>query len=163
MTTSLDWPATLPLPSFDGYALQRRSPLRRTDFDVGPARQRRFTSRTPAEFPVQLEFTAWEEMIFDSWCEERAKQGAVWFNIALLSGRGLESYEARIKSGADQVDRPRNGARWVATLTLEVRNRPMLTDSDLDLLLAEDGGALLRAVAGIHHVVTTALWTEESE
>jgi hypothetical protein len=66
--------------------------------------------------------------------------------MPLLSGRGLETWEVRVMGGLEREDRPRNGARWVCTLTLETRNRPRLTDADLTLLIDEDAGDLFAAI-----------------
>ena len=41
MTTTISWPARLPLPTYDGYALEPESAVTRTDMESGPARQRR--------------------------------------------------------------------------------------------------------------------------
>lgn len=159
MATSVSWPATLPLPAIAGYGLKPKPNVVRTEMEDGAARQRRRSTVTVDPITVQFELTAWQEMMFDAWLDKRANGGATWFNITLLSGRGLESYEARIKGGADRDDRPRNGANWVATLTLEVRNRPMLSDSDIDLLIGEDGDALLAAINALHLYLTTSrMW-----
>ncbi|HZP98031.1 MAG TPA: hypothetical protein VFB13_00710 [Reyranella sp.] len=150
MTVSLSWPAALPLPSIQGYQLTRKPYVSRTNMDIGPARQRRRSTETLAELTVQLELTSWEQMLFDAWCELRAQNGAQWFNITLLGGRGLETYEARIKAGVDQSDKPRNGERWICTFTLETRSRPMLTSAELDMLLLEDRTEIMTDLPAIH-------------
>lgn len=157
MTTTLAWPDSLPLPSLKNYAVKPKTNLDRTDMEVGQARQRRRSTATLDQVPVQFELTAWEEMIFDAWIDLRANAGATWFTMPLLSGRGLETWEVRILGGTDRENRPRNGARWICTLTLEVRDRPKLTGAELDLLIDEDGAALLRSIDVIHYHLRTVL------
>lgn len=158
MTVSLSWPAQLPLPSITGYAITRKPYVARTEMDLGPARQRRRSTQTSAEVTVQFELNAWEQMLYDAFVEHKAQNGAAWFNITLLSGRGLESYEARIKTGSDQSDKPRNGERWVCTMTLELRNRPILSEAEFDMLIDEDRSEFLAAVNALDALMHTNLW-----
>jgi hypothetical protein len=159
MTTSLDWPSTLPLPAIARYQLKPQPNIDRTETDVGPARQRRRSSQTPTEIPVQFELTIWELGVFESWYRYRACEGAAWFNITLLGGIGLSTHEARFKSTETPVYTPHNGATWQVTALLEVRDRPMLSDSDLTLLIGEDGDLLLSTIDAIHRTVSSGLWT----
>ncbi|HEM0058985.1 TPA: hypothetical protein U0S23_004968, partial [Escherichia coli] len=52
ITTSLNWPETLPLPLSDGYAASPVSPVIRTELDSGRAIMRRRYVSTPVRLTV---------------------------------------------------------------------------------------------------------------
>jgi hypothetical protein len=151
MTTTLNWPARVPLPAIAGYGLKPKPNFDRTEVETGPARQRKRSTTTLDQLAVQFELTAWEMAILDGWLEERA--GAGWWLMPLLSGRGIEAWEVRVMGGLEREDNPRNGALWTCRLTLEARGRPRVSGDDLDLLLTEDMSAIFDAILGLHNVI----------
>ena len=154
MTLDLSWPTSLPAPSIEGYGLEDMPALRRTEMETGSARQRLSSTQARAEFPVKWEFTLWQYGIFESWLANRATYGATWFAAELLSGSGLVQCEARFKNGKAPA-KARNGQRWVVTATLDVRDRPMLSDAELTLVIDEDPDALFAAVDALHVTIET--------
>lgn len=159
MSVTLNWPAKVPLPTFAGYQFKPKPNLRRTEMDVGTARQRRSSRQKIDDINVTLELTAWEMMIFEAWVFEEALEGAAWFNVNLQGGIGIALCEARIKGGADMIYTARNGVRWNVRMTLELRNRPKLSAADLALLESVDGDAWLAAINAMNQwITTTDMW-----
>lgn len=157
MTVSLSWPTTLPLPTMNGYGIEDKPRIARTDMESGTARQRRTSTQAPSEISVRWVFTLYEYAIFEAWLEHRAQYGAYWFNISYLGGVGLVPCEARFKDGKAPA-KFQNGAIVLVTATLEVRERLKLTDSDLDLLLEEPAAPLFTAIDTFHTTVLWQLW-----
>ena len=157
MSTSLDWPSSLPLPSIARYQLKEQPNVDRSEMEAGAARQRRRGQQAPTEIPVQFELTLWEQMQFESWYRFRALEGGAWFNVTLLGGLGLVNPEARFKSTEPPVYTPHNGQNWLVTALLEVIDRPRLNDSELTLLLDDDPEAFAAALASIHTAIHVTL------
>ncbi|MDP2331804.1 MAG: hypothetical protein Q8M19_14030, partial [Reyranella sp.] len=134
MTLDLSWPATLPLPTMEGYGIEDMPSLIRTDMEAGAPRQRLSSTQARSELVVKWEFTRFQLAIFEAWLRHRARYGATWFNMDYLAGLGLVPCEARFKNGKVPI-KGRNGQRWVVTATLDVRDRPMLDEGSLDLLV----------------------------
>jgi len=158
MTLDLSWPASLPLPSMQGYGIDDDPKMIRTEMDAGSARQRRTSTQASGELTAQWSFTLFQFAIFEGWLRHRANYGATWFNIPYLGGLGLVECEARFQKGKAPA-KFQNGARVVVTAKLDVRDRPMLTDADLTILIDEDGDQLFAAINALHQVVTYELWT----
>lgn len=157
MTVTLSWPTSLPLPTMNGYGIDDQPRMIRTPMEAGTARQRRTSTQAPAEVSARWVFTLYEYGFFEAWLEHDAKFGANWFNITYLGGAGLVACVARVKDGKAPV-KFQNGAIAVVTATLEIRERPKLSKQDLDLLINEDGAALLAAISSIHVMTVTILW-----
>lgn len=153
MSTTLTWPSTLPVPAIAGYGIKPRPNVDRTELEWGQARQRRRSTGTTDEISLQFVATRWQVMLFESWFKNRALEGAAWFNITLLGGTGLVSYEARFKGGSEISYVPINGENWTITATVEVRDRNMLTDDELTVMLAEDPSTFFTLLAGVHTAV----------
>lgn len=158
MTLDLSWPPTLPLPSLPGYGIDDDPKIIATEMDAGSSRQRRTSTQASSELTVQWDFKLFEYAIFEGWLRHRANYGATWFNITYLAGLGLVTCEARFQKGK-ALAKFRNGQRVTVTAKLAVRDRPMLTDDDLTLLIDEDGDALFAAINHLHQVVNFELWT----
>lgn len=164
MAVTVVWPDVLPLPTFEGYGIEPMDSILRTDMESGPARQRRRYTQTPTRMPVRWRFTAWEFAIFESWYRHKAKEGGEWFSINLLGGLGMVSHEARFVGRGQAPYRanparggPGDGARWVVTSALEVRERPVLDEGALEVALSEDITGLIAAIDGLHATVNTTL------
>lgn len=153
MTVTLSWPARLPLPTMQGYGIDDDLKVERSDMESGAARERVTSTAITSSIQVQWEFTLTEYSIFEAWLVHRAR--GQWFNMTYLGGIGLVSAEARIQKGKAPA-KFRNGARVTVTATLDVRDRPMLTDAELGELLAADEegfAALFADIAAVHQVI----------
>jgi hypothetical protein len=152
MTTLVSWPARLPLPTYDGYALEPESATARTDMEAGPARQRRRFTGTPTRIPVRWRMSQIEFATFEAWFRLKLADGAEWFAVDLLSGIGIAGHEARFpgQSGNPYRAVPGRGGTWIVTSVLEVRKPPLLDEGALDILLSEDLSGLLAAIDALH-------------
>jgi hypothetical protein len=164
MTTIISWPDKLPLPTFEGYGIEPQDAVLRTEMEAGPARQRRRYTQTPSRIPVRWRLTQWQFGIFEAWYKWKGREGAVWFAMDLLGGMGMVAHEARfVGSGSSpykavpQRGGPGEGARWIVTTTLEIRERPVLSDEALDIVLAEDVLTLMAAIDAFHATVHATL------
>ncbi|WP_173975895.1 hypothetical protein [Magnetospirillum sp. LM-5] len=159
MTTLVSWPARLPLPTFDGYALEPQDATSRTDMEAGPARQRRRFTGTPTRIPVRWRFRDVDFATFEAWFRLKLADGADWFAISLLGGIGIAAHEARFvgQGNAPYKAVPGRGGVWIVTSVLEIRERPMLDEGALDILLAEDVSGLLAAIDALHSTVHAGL------
>lgn len=147
MTTTVSWPASLPDPVLDGFGIDDDPPILRSDFEMGAARQRKRFTAVRSEFPASWALTQWEFMIFEGFEEHDAKYGAEWFAIDLQGSTGWAAHEARFKG---KTKKDYRGGLWVLTGTLEVRERPKLSDAEFELLKDEDPVELEAALTLIH-------------
>ena len=94
--------------------------------------------------------------IFEGWYRWQAKEGANWFTITLLGGLGLldqeasftRQFSARLLAG---------GTLWEITSELEIRERPVLDEGLLNLLLSEDPAGLIFSGNSLHILVHQTL------
>jgi hypothetical protein len=94
--------------------------------------------------------------IFEGWYRWHAKEGANWFSITLLGGLGLLEQEARFtRQFASRL--LAGGTLWEITSELEIRERPVLDEGLLNLLLSEDPQGIIIAVNGLHTLVHQTL------
>lgn len=134
---SIIWPPTLPLPTVQGYAVQPEDAILRTEMEAGLARQRRRFTNVPTKVSVRWIMRRDQYAVFEAWYRWHAKEGANWFTITLLGGLGLldqevrftRQFSARLLAG---------GTLWEITSELEIRERPVLDEGMLNLLLSED-------------------------
>jgi hypothetical protein len=141
----------------NGYGIEDKPRIARTDMDSGTARQRLTSRQAPSDVSARWVFSLFQYAIFEAWLEHRAKYGANWFNITYLGGVGLVSCEARFKEGKAPA-KYQNGALVVVTATLEVRERPKLSDADLTILINEAPGPLFAALDAFHTTIAWQLW-----
>lgn len=160
--TDVAWPSTLPLPTLSGYQLEPRDPIVRTDMESGSARQRRQFTSVPTRLTVQWSFTDWQFAQFQGWVKHKADDGAVWFDMDLLSGLGLVNHEARLvgRSGAPYQAQRSSAGRWRVSSVLEVRNAPVMSEEVLEIVLLEDPPPLIAASAALNSLMETTLPTE---
>ncbi|MBL6934095.1 MAG: YcaO-like family protein [Alphaproteobacteria bacterium] len=123
---SISWPATLPLPSIEGYGVHPGEAILRTEMEAGPARQRRRFTSVPSRISVRWVLRRDQFALFEAWYRWHAKEGGEWFGIDLLGGLGLVTHEARFTR--QFAARPLPGNRWEVTSELEIRERPVLTE-----------------------------------
>lgn len=164
MAVTVAWPDTLPLPTFEGYGIEPQDSILRTEMESGPARQRRRYTQTPTRIPARWRFTAWEFALFESWFKYKAKEGGEYFSINLLGGLGMVSHEARFVGRGSSPYRaqpmrggPGDGARWIVTSALEIRERPTLSEEALEVALVEDIPGLISAIDSMDVLVNTTL------
>lgn len=88
--------AYLPMPLQEGYGLQPVSPLKRTQFTTGRARQRRAYTSTPTVATV-----AWfmetdvQAQVFEAWFRDAISDGMAWFQMKLQTPVGVKFYKCR--------------------------------------------------------------------
>lgn len=149
------WPSLLPLPSRDGYGIEPGEGILRTEMEGGPARQEEIFTDVPTQIPAVWHFTAWEYALFEAWYKFKGRQGAAWFSITLLSGLGLGEHEARFKGQYKSKSISAN--LWRVQATLEIRERPVLDEPELDIFLDTSLPDLQAAAAALHTLVNAEL------
>jgi hypothetical protein len=117
------FPATLPVPSHNGYQLAPADQTVRTDMEVGAARQRRRTTARNDQISLTWIFTDAEMAVFRAWFDDsdEAAGGAAWFTglYLALGETGLTSAECRFNGPYSASAMP--GLNWTVTAKLEVR------------------------------------------
>ena len=71
--------------------------------------------------------------LFEAWYKYHAKEGAEWFYITLLGG--LKLLEQKAHFTQQFKAKLLNGYLWEITSELEIRDRPTLSESALNILL----------------------------
>lgn len=152
----ITWPSTLPLPTVQGYAVQPGDSILRTEMEAGLARQRRRFTDVPTKVSVRWIMRRDQYAIFEGWYRWHAKEGANWFAITLLGGLGLLEQEARFtRQFSSRL--LAGGTLWEITSELEIRERPVLDEGLLNLLLSEDAQGIITAGDGLHILVHQTL------
>ncbi|MBC44156.1 MAG: hypothetical protein CML19_18215 [Pusillimonas sp.] len=145
MAIDENYPSLLPAPRQSGYSIQPGEAVARTDMERGSARQRRTTLSATDEIKVQFLFSRYELSLFEGWYKHKADEGAAYFAIPLLTGMGMVTMQARFKRL--EQERPLPGKLfWTVDATLEVRDRPVLSEEAIDVALSEDLEGLLSAI-----------------
>jgi hypothetical protein len=150
-STPVTWPATLPLPSVEGYGVSPQEAVLRTEMESGPARQRRRFRQTPTRITVRWLFGEYQFALFEAWYKFHADEGGQWFEITLLGGLGLLPHEARFTRQFEARLLP--ARRWEVKSELEIRERPTLDEGAIGLLLESEPDALFVAIATLHRLV----------
>ncbi|MES2868957.1 MAG: hypothetical protein V4749_05240 [Pseudomonadota bacterium] len=120
----LAYPEGLPLPLREGYGFEPVSPIVRSVFVSGRARQRRRSTSTPTEASVSWVFNDAQAQFFEAWFEHILLSGTLWFDCPLKTPLGLDAYRARfvgIYSGPSLV----GVSHWRFTAKLELFKRPI--------------------------------------
>lgn len=89
------YPAYLPRPVRNGYAINHVNPLRRVDLQTGRARQRRMYGNTPSMVSVAWRLTEQEAFLFEGFYRHTLGDGVEWFACPLETPLGLQDYEVR--------------------------------------------------------------------
>jgi hypothetical protein len=150
-STPVTWPATLPLPSVEGYGVSPQEAVLRTEMESGPARQRRRFRQTPTRITVRWLFGEYQFALFEAWYKFHADEGGQWFEITLLGGLGLLPHEARFTRQFEARLLP--ARRWEVKGELEIRERPTLDEGAIGLLLESEPDALFVAIATLRRLV----------
>lgn len=154
--SDITWPSTLPLPTVQGYGVQPGEAILRTEMEAGLARQRRRFTDVPTKVSVRWIMRRDQYAIFEGWYRWHAREGASWFAITLLGGLGLLEQEARFtRQFSSRL--LAGGTLWEITSELEIRERPVLDEGLLNLLLSEDAQGIITAGDGLNILVHQTL------
>lgn len=154
--SDITWPSTLPLPTVQGYSVQPGEAILRTEMEAGLARQRRRFTDVPTKVSVRWIMRRDQYAIFEGWYRWHAREGASWFAITLLGGLGLLEQEARFtRQFSSRL--LAGGTLWEITSELEIRERPVLDEGLLNLLLSEDAQGIITVGDGLHILVHQTL------
>lgn len=153
MTVTVFWPEErIPLPLKQGYVLEPKPNVIRTEVEVGPDRARRRSTQTPTEVTVVWELTQWQLMLFQGFYKHQAMEGAAWFGIPLLTTLGVATCEAQFKG---KLSAPKQrGDLWLINATLVVREIPELDALGYEILLTEEPAVLYGAIDGLGAALT---------
>ncbi len=149
------WPVNLPLPIVDGYGVHPGEAILRTEMEAGPARQRRRYTQVPSRISVRWTFRRDQFALFEAWYRWQAKEGGELFEIELLGGLDLVIHEARFTRPFDA--RIHGRVLWLVTSELEIRERPVLSQEALEVVLTEDLQGLLAVAGSFHTLIHTTL------
>jgi hypothetical protein len=144
------------MPTVQGYSVQPGEAILRTEMDAGLARQRRRFTNVPTRVQVRWIMRRDQYAIFEGWYRWKAREGANWFYITLLGGLGLLEQEARFtRQFTSQLFA--GGTLWEITSELEIRERPVIDEGLLTLLLEEDANGILIVGNSLHVLVHQTL------
>lgn len=149
------YPDRLPLPQLSDYSIEPDDVIARTEMEGGAARQRRRFTQAPTKNNVSFIFTTYEMMLFEAWYKHQAKEGAEWVKIKLLSSMGVVEQDARITK--TYKGKTLSHMEWQVRAILEVRERPILTEGELLIVLENDPYALGVTADALHAYVHTHL------
>jgi len=149
------WPETLPLPTVEGYGIQPGDAILRTEMEAGPARQRRRFTQVPSRVSVRWIMRRDQFALLEAWYRWQAKEGGAWFEIELMGGLGLLTQEARFtRQFQAQL---LGGTLWEIRSELEIRERPVLDEGLLNLLLSEDAQGIITVSSSLYVLVHQTL------
>ncbi len=156
---AVDYPATLPAPNQAKYALQPVDPVIRTQMDSGSPRNRRRFTTYPTRIPVEWLFTEAEMATFESWFDNTVNSGESWFNVNLINGLSVSSYEARFygSNGNPWKASMQPGNSYVVSAILEVKSRPILDATYLAVLTAYDPNDIVYAAPVFDTLLNTTI------
>ncbi|VVO05963.1 hypothetical protein PS834_03058 [Pseudomonas fluorescens] len=122
----IEYPAELPLPLQDGYALETPvDPMLRTQMESGRARQRLNFDEVPYLINAKWNCDSNQMAFFQGWYARALSQGVEWFKATLLTPTGFKEYECRFTghyTGPTLVQ----VRRWEFAGTLELREPPLI-------------------------------------
>lgn len=107
---------SIPVPIRSNYKVAPVDPTVRTDMEFGAARMRRRSSARLDTVSVEWAFSASEMVEFRDWYDTSGS--AVWFDMPLNVGEGIETRSARFVQPWEAVP---YGQGWLVTGSLEVR------------------------------------------
>lgn len=153
----LTMPDGIPLPLRDGYGFKPTSPIVRSPFVSGRARNRRRYRSVPTEVSVSWLCNAEQARLFEGWC----KWGigwADWFMCPIRSPLGLMQTQAQF---TDIYDGPTlvGVNLWRYTAVLSLFEMPVITEAQLtDLLAGMDVGVMNSQLRGLLERWYTKSW-----
>lgn len=148
----ITWPTTLPLPTVEGYSVSPGDAIIRTEMDAGLARQRRRFTNVPTKVSVRWIMRRDQYAVFEGWYRWYAQEGASWFTVSLLGGLGLLDQDARFtRQFSSRLIA--GGTLWEVTSELEIRDRPVLDQGAMDIVLYNSVPDLFTTVSALHSLV----------
>lgn len=114
-----NFPPSLPGMLMRNYSLKPLNNVSRTEMESGPARMRRRYISVPTEVSVRWLFSRAELNTFQTFYREQIFDGAAWFNIKVVDGRGEGTFKARFKEPYRAATEAREHL-WSVEATLEV-------------------------------------------
>jgi hypothetical protein len=90
---------------------------------------------------VQWQLDADQQATFDEFQVNTLGEGARWFTITLLFPSGLAPTEARFKGGVRMAPTYLRGRKWQTGATLELLDRPVMSEAALTAALGDGGAA----------------------
>jgi hypothetical protein len=131
------WPKALPRPTLQGYGLRPAAAVQRKAVETGAPRVYRQTRQPLAEVSVAWQMNGWQQMLFDGFQRSVLAEGERWFGVTLGFPSGLALAAARFKDKLAM--KSLGGRRWQVSGTLELRQRPVMSDAALTALLDDAG------------------------
>ena len=127
MTTTINYPESMPMPLQDGYSVQHASPLLRSQMVSGRARQRRIFTSVPSFANVTF-FFEYESQIqfFEVFFRYKLNDGAEWFNCRIKTPMGTKQYECRFVDIYGPLTL--EGEYWQTSAQLEIIERDTLAE-----------------------------------
>ncbi|MDI3356978.1 hypothetical protein MO767_21885 [Pseudomonas sp. UYIF39] len=153
----LTMPDGIPLPLREGYGFKPTSPIVRSQFVTGRARNRRRYLSVPTEVSVSWLCNAEQAKLFEGWC----KWGigwADWFMCPIRSPLGLVQTKAQF---TDIYDGPKlvGVNLWRYTAVLSLFEMPILNEAELtDLLAGMDVRVMNAGLRGLLQRWYTKSW-----
>jgi len=118
------WPSALPQrPLRDGYVLRPAATTRRIEWEAGPGRQRRASTRTLLSADVPWRLTPEQFELFRGFYSHNLEEGTAWFDLALPLGSQSPTSEARFVEKYRAV--PRRRSSWHVNGVIEFRPPPV--------------------------------------
>lgn len=114
-----NFPSTLPNVMMSSYSLKPMKNVTRTEMEAGPARTRRRYISVPTEVKAEWRLTLAELQVFQAFYRDEIFDGAAWFNIKAVDGRGEATYKARFREPYEASTEAREHL-WSVTAALEV-------------------------------------------
>lgn len=154
-------PDGIPLPLRDGYGFKPASPIVRSPFVSGRARNRRRYRSVPTEVSVSWLCNAEQARFFEGWC----KWGigwADWFMCPIKSPLGLTLTQAQF---TDIYDGPTlvGVDSWRYTAVLSLFEMPIVTEAEYtDLLAGMDIGVMNSQLRNLLQRWYTKSWSGAS-
>lgn len=143
------YPASLPPPLLEGYALKRESNLLRTTMASGRARQRRRFVEVPTEMTAVWRMRSARAAVFEGFVTYDLDDGAGWYQGTVLIPAGLVTHTLRLITNPLEDCKPIGPQAWEYRARIEVKRRGIierdiydairdLADADLVLAALED-------------------------
>lgn len=125
--TTPTWPSHINhLAERGSFQLVPNEPPLRSEFDSGPARQRRRFTRQVSKFSFTVQMNEDEYAAFEGFFQDDVRAGAAWFNMHVYLGRG--GYEVRAVRFTEPYQVRDAGFRQVKiSAKLEVNMVPLLS------------------------------------
>ncbi len=144
--SSGDWPVNyLPKPLQSSWELKPQPELVRSE-DMAGLPQQRLRSRNGL---TQVPACAWEletdqAPLWDAFFRHRGKDGARWFTMPVYAGIGF--VDSKVRFLGDVAWTPRAGGKWNVAAGIEIREREVLSDTELRTFQDEDPATLFEVI-----------------